>query len=446
MNELPHGWYETPLETVVDILDSRRIPLNSDEREQRTYGKADHLLFPYYGATGQVGVIDDYLFDGDYILLGEDGVPFFDPLRHKAYRAHGKFWVNNHAHVLQAINGLSDYRFIEKYLNVFDYKGYVSGSTRLKLTQAAMRSMPVRLAPLNEQKRIADKLDAVLARVDACRYRLDRVPAILKRFRQSVLAAATSGKLTEEWRDNSGLLSTNVSKQLSEIADVIDPHPSHRTPPVVAGGVPYIGIGEVDKKGCINLANAKTVSWAVYEEHKKRYQARKGDFIFGKIGTLGRPTCLPVGEKYVISANVILIQPNPEKVDPRYLLLQFSSPKVLSDIAGQANSTSQSAFGIKKMRAFSLILPSKQEQCEIVRRVESLFAYADRLEARYTNARARTERLTPSLLAKAFRGELVPQDPNDESASKLLEHIRSISTPESSKPRSRKLKVKESVS
>ena len=206
------GWCETPLESIVDILDSKRIPLNADERRERISGKADHQLFPYYGATGQVGVIDDYLFDGDYILLGEDGVPFFDPLRHKAYRAQGKFWVNNHAHVLKAIDGLSDFRFIESYLNSFDYKESVTGSTRLKLTQAAMRSIPVCLPPYNEQKRIADKLDTVLARVDACRDRLDRIPAILKRFRQSVLAAATSGKLTEDWRQENELFERSLGK------------------------------------------------------------------------------------------------------------------------------------------------------------------------------------------------------------------------------------------
>ncbi|MDO9010189.1 MAG: restriction endonuclease subunit S [Gallionella sp.] len=194
--------------------------------------------------------------------------------------------------------------------------------------------------------------------------------------------------------------------------------------PTRANGVPYIGIGEVDKNGNLNIAKAKKVSWDVYEDHSKRYQIREGSFMFGKIGTLGRPTFLPSGEKYVISANVILIQPNPEKVISKYLHVLFSSPKVLADIAGQANSTSQAAFGIKKMRAFPLLLPSKQEQTEIVRRVGSLFAYADRLEARYAAARTQVEKLTPATLAKAFRGELVPQDPNDEPASVLLERIR----------------------
>lgn len=205
MSELPPGWTEAPLEALVDILDAYRVPLNATEREKRIEGKPAHALFPYYGATGQVGEIDDFIFDEPLLLLGEDGVPFFDRLRHKAYLVQGKCWVNNHAHVLRAVDGAADRRYLAGYLNVFDYNGFVTGSTRLKLTQAAMRSIPVSVAPLPEQKRIADKLDALLARVEACRKRLDRVPGILKRFRQSVLAAATSGELTREWREERGL-------------------------------------------------------------------------------------------------------------------------------------------------------------------------------------------------------------------------------------------------
>jgi len=144
------------------------------------------------------------LFDEQLILLGEDGVPFFDPLRHKAYLASGRFWVNNHAHVLRGVADLADQSYLTSYLNQLDYTGFVTGSTRLKLTQAAMRSIPVPLAPLNEQRRIAAKLDTALVAVDACRQRLDGVEALLKRFRQAVLAAATSGALTREWREERG--------------------------------------------------------------------------------------------------------------------------------------------------------------------------------------------------------------------------------------------------
>ena len=203
--ELPVGCAEVPLGEVVDVLDSQRVPINTTEREARTAGKPQSALYPYYGATGQVGWIDDYIFSENLLLLGEDGVPFTDPLKRKAYRASGKFWVNNHAHVIKPLAGICDQAYLESFLNQYDYTGCVTGSTRLKLTQAAMRQIPVPLAPFHEQRRIAAKLDTTLAAVDGCRQRLDGVAAILKRFRQAVLAAATSGELTRDWREEKGI-------------------------------------------------------------------------------------------------------------------------------------------------------------------------------------------------------------------------------------------------
>ncbi|MDF1580357.1 MAG: restriction endonuclease subunit S, partial [Desulfuromonadales bacterium] len=99
-NELSTGWEWTTLENVAEILDSQRVPVNAKERETR---QGD---IPYYGATGQVGFIDDYLFDEELVLLGEDGAPFFDPSKQKAYIIRGKSWVNNHAHVLRTKAGI----------------------------------------------------------------------------------------------------------------------------------------------------------------------------------------------------------------------------------------------------------------------------------------------------------------------------------------------------
>ena len=103
MRNLPRNWIRTTLGNTCSILDSRRIPVNSDERRARTSGKSQNELFPYYGATGQVDVIDGYLFEGEHVLLGEDGAPFLDPFRNKAYVVGEKFWVNNHAHILTQV-------------------------------------------------------------------------------------------------------------------------------------------------------------------------------------------------------------------------------------------------------------------------------------------------------------------------------------------------------
>lgn len=198
---VPSDWQIASLEVCVDILDSQRVPVNNKERRTRIQNKSPEQLYPYFGATGEVGKIDDYLFDEELVALGEDGVPFLDPRKPKAYLLSGKTWVNNHAHVLRAAEGLTTNQFLLHFLNQFDYQEYVNGGTRLKLTQANMRRIPFQLPSLAEQKVIADKLDTLLAQMENTKARLERIPEILKRFRQSVLAAAVSGRLTEEWRD-----------------------------------------------------------------------------------------------------------------------------------------------------------------------------------------------------------------------------------------------------
>ena len=192
--DLPERWTWTSLENCVDVLDSQRIPINAKERETR---KGE---IPYYGATGQVGWIDDYIFDEELVLLGEDGAPFLDPIKNKSYIIKGKSWVNNHAHVLRALNGISLNRFISHYLNNFNYTGYVTGTTRLKLNQAPMRKIPVPLAPLSEQHRIVARIEELFSRLDAGVEALRRAKVQLQRYRQSVLQAAVTGRLTAEWR------------------------------------------------------------------------------------------------------------------------------------------------------------------------------------------------------------------------------------------------------
>jgi len=159
---LPQGWAVCRLEDVCQIRDNQRQPINSTERQERK--KRAQTLYPYYGATGQVDWIDDYMLDGTFILLGEDGAPFLDKFADKAYVVRGKIWVNNHAHILKPN---CDITYLTYYLNRYDYSECVNGSTRLKLTQADMKNMTIVLPPLVEQHRIAGRTENIFRMLDA---------------------------------------------------------------------------------------------------------------------------------------------------------------------------------------------------------------------------------------------------------------------------------------
>lgn len=192
--EVPHAaWAWERLGNIAVCLDYKRRPVNARERQKRTAGKDVDELYPYYGATQQQGWIDDYLFNEELILLGEDGVPFFDPFRSKAYIIHGKTWVNNHAHVFKGI--LISQPYLTYYLNVFDYSDRVVGATRAKLNQSRALDIPVPLPPLAEQHRIVARVDELMSLLD----RLEAAMATVEGTKQRLLEALTYRTLMEEY-------------------------------------------------------------------------------------------------------------------------------------------------------------------------------------------------------------------------------------------------------
>jgi len=148
------SWEETTLGEAIDLFDSQRIPLSSKQRSNRR-GE-----YPYYGAQGIIDWIDDYIFDGRYILIPEDGENLNSRKLPIAYFADGKFWVNNHAHIARGKRGKADDRFIKHWLNAQDIKPYVTGAAQPKLSQGNLRQIPIRLPNIRTQRRIADVLSA----------------------------------------------------------------------------------------------------------------------------------------------------------------------------------------------------------------------------------------------------------------------------------------------
>lgn len=304
----------------------------------------------------------------------------------------------------------------------------------MNLTHARFATLTVPVAPLAEQQRIADKLDSLLSRVDSCRERLDRVPSILKRFRQSVLAAATSGKLTEDWREEHGL---NDGWRDGVIADLLVGKPRNGYSP---RGVDF----ETKTK---SLTLTATTSGRFLPEHFKYIDEEipedshlwlePDDILIQRANTIeyvGVSVLYDGPKRGFIYPDLMMKVRANQNITPRFLNLILLGDGVRNHFRANATGTAGNMPKINQQTVLSAPVrwPCINEQHKISHRVDDLLQLSDSIESRYNSARRYMDRLTPSLLAKAFRGELVPQDPDDEPASVLLERIRAAK-PEATK-------------
>lgn len=356
--------------------------------------------------------------------------------------------------------------YIGHFFSSKQYRDRISklarGTNINNIKQEHFESIKIPLPPINEQRRIADKLDRVLARVDAANEHLSRVAPLIKRFRQSVLAAAFKGKLTEEFRKQEELtpiyetvkrspeiprpnrynsrtdavipgdfaLSVNQSNMIApdgwkwlpmvDVARMESGHtPSRSFPEYWHGNIPWIGI--VDAR----LHHTSTIEDTIQHtnnlglENSAARLLPEGTVCVSRTASVGY--VVKMGKPMATSQDFVNWVCGPA-VSPDWLKWLFVAEGAALYRFGKGSTHTTIYF--PEWLSLHVALPPLEEQSEIVRRVEKLFAFADHLEERLSQAQAAVQKLTPALLAKAFRGELVPQDPNDEPASELLKRLQ----------------------
>ncbi len=341
-----------------------------------------------------------------------------------------------------------------------DVTGVGGSLTRAQPKRVA--SFPVNLPPLNEQKRIAEKLDQLLTAVDAAKNRLDKVPTILKRFRQSVLAAAVSGELTKDWRKENLCSSNDIPSLLAKerqkkwtgrgkykpaiLADQVESVeftdiPSswyrgtlnqitwsvkdgpHFSPKYSLSGVPFISGGSI-KPGKIDLSIAKFISQDLHEEFSVRCKPEYLDILYTKGGTTGLAAVNTLRVDFNVWVHVAVLKLlSPDLINPFYIQHALNSPECYQQSQRYTHGVGNQDLGLTRMIKIVIPIPPIEEQREIVRRVETLFTQVERMESIFNTAHSKVELLPAAILTKAFCGELVPQDPNDEPAEVLLQRI-----------------------
>ena len=309
--------------------------------------------------------------------------------------------------------------------------GRVQGALYPAAKGADVKGYQFPLPPPEEQKAIADKLDELLAQVNNLKARLDAIPAILKRFRESVLAAAVSGKLTEEWRTKLGgglsswreIVFSKICKEITVgyVGRMADRYEDN--------GIPFLRSQNV-RAFRISPVNLLYISEGFHREiYKSRLEP--GDLAIVRSGAPGTTCVIPESLGIANCSDLVIARPSNELISDFgciFMNSEIAQRNILVNKVGVA----QQHFNVGSMKKMPINLPPLEEQAEIVRRVDQLFAFADQVEQQVKNAQARVDKLTQSILAKAFRGELTAEwraaHPEliggEHSAAALLERIK----------------------
>lgn len=432
---LPEGWEQVFLPDVAYIstgkVDANHASINGKYR--------------FYTCAFEPLQSETYSFDDELIVLPGNGAN----VGHVEFYS-GKIEAYQRTYVLHKIAIEPKFLFwnLKKYWKQSTIeKQYGSATNYIKMGN--FTEYELFLPPLAEQKVIADKLDSLLAQVDNIKNRLDALPTIIKRFKQSVLSAAVSGKLTEEWR----LSNKTTVVSLQEISNQheasqkrkgvknykapedFDQKTQHYELPDVwrwfraeqlcdlitkgttpskekmnsFGDVPYIKVYNLTFDGTLDFTIDPTfVSQSVHESELARSKVFAGDVLMNIVGPpLGKVSIVPATYKeWNINQAISIFRPVCG-VTNKYLSICLRNEFLLDLTKAKAKATAgQFNLTLEICRDYSVPVPPLEEQTEIVRRVEQLFTYADQIEQQVKTAQNRVNNLTQSILAKAFRGEL----------------------------------------
>lgn len=288
------------------------------------------------------------------------------------------------------------------------------GSAIPHLDKKLFKELSINLPPLAEQGRIVAKIEELFAGIDAGVENLKSVKNQIALYRQSVLKSAFDGTLykTTEWN-------IDVLKNLCSVISDGD----HQPPPKAKNGIPFIMISNINKN-LINFEDTNFVSENYYTSLSEKRKPKCGDVLYSVVGSYGIPVLIDFQKEFCFQRHIALLRPNTNKIFSKFLFYMLRSRNVYNQATDCSTGTAQKTVPLSGLREIHIPVPTLAEQERIVAEIESRFERADALETAVDRALSDAEKLKQAVLKKAFSGELVPQNPDDEPASVLLDRIR----------------------
>ena len=377
-------WTPVALGEVINLYDSRRVPLSSNERNTRQ-GK-----YPYYGASGIIDHIDDYIFDGEYLLVAEDGENLNSRKLPIAFWGKGKFWVNNHAHILLGKEGLANTDFIRHYLLSANISGYITGAAQPKLNQENLKRINIALPKIETQNEIAEVLSTYDNLIENNNHRI----AILEEMAQSLyrewfinfrfpgyentkFIASQLGKIPEGWEQ----------KKLVDIAEPIYGCAfKSRMFNENGSGERVVRIRDIPN----NWSNTFTL-----EKPKKNSQILKsGDLLVGMDGDFHMGKW--AGGYAYLNQRVLKMVPK-EKYSPYFIFLSIAKP--IQELNKSIVGTTVAHLGDKHIKEIQIIVPNEDLLSEVSNIFDPIFKQELKLRTKNQNLKKQRDLLLPKLIS-----------------------------------------------
>ena len=379
-NNLPSGWCLTNIEELLINRDGERKPVSSAIRS-----KQKNKVYDYYGAAGIIDKVDGFIFDERLLLIGEDGANLLSRSKDNAFFAEGKYWVNNHAHVLDATDkNLLD--FVAIVINAMKLDDYITGSAQPKLSQDNLNKIPIALPPLQEQKRLVKELNHWFSLVDCIGYQKDNLQNTINQTKSKILDLAIHGKLVPQ--DPTDEPATELLKRINPNAEITSDNGHYQKLPE---GWTILKVGNVAEY--INGRAFKPEEWeqtglpiiriqnlndpnAYYNrtknEYEEKYLIKKGDLLFAWAASLG--TYIWKGEDAWLNQHIFKVIPYPFMYK-KYLYYAFHA--MITEFYRKSHGSGMIHITRKQFEEITLWLPPLTEQYRIVQYLQQVFEKLD---------------------------------------------------------------------
>ena len=394
--ELPKGWCFTNIGELLINRDGERKPVSSAIRSKQL-----NKIYDYYGAAGVIDKIDDYLFDEKLLLIGEDGANLLSKSKNNAFFAEGKYWVNNHAHVLDATDkNLLEYVAI--VINAIKLDDYITGSAQPKLSQDNLNKIPIVLPPLSEQKRIMEAIIHWSLLIEQIEQNKIDLQASIKQAKSKVLDLAIHGKLVQQ--DPNDEPASELLKRINPKAETITDNGHYQKLPegwticklkdicsklVDGDHNPPKGTKETTEYLMLSAQNivndnivytngVRYLNHDTFETSDKRTKVMQGDLLITIVGTLGRSCVFSDNKKITLQRSVACLTP---LIYNHFLKYYMDSSSIQKYMTTNAKGTAQKGFYLNQLEQLPIMIPPLTEQQRIVARIEKIFARLDVIES-----------------------------------------------------------------